>query len=633
MSVFKISAVCITRNEENNIKQSIESYKDIVDEIIILDTGSTDNTIQICKDLGCKVYEVKWEDDFSLARNQVIEKVHYPYILFLDADEYFEPKLTLDDKKYLEKAMFDNDIEGIKFLTHNIDKELDKNLYDSYNLKFFINHPKLLYKRKIHEVLRINDRPLKIGMCDNLTLIHTGYSKSINVKKVERNIEILSSLEEKETIDYFYLARENLGLLNYRECGKYCDLFFEQPDCDDVVKNSDIAYMIYFYKYYYLKKLNDNYIKHRKDLEELLNLMVEKIPYMPQVYHEFGFFENDRDYRKAYEYYTKAIEVNNNFSNLSGYVNMYSAIEPDLYFRLSCLDSVLGNKEKAVSRATVACMLDRNNILYLKNLLKIIKDKSPNKIIDEIYKIYRPSITSDYELIVKGLANTKLNAVFLHFLSEYNIKYNGGNKLVYIGMMLSNQSDLAINTALSIYEKSGNIANQFMATLAIIYSNDRSYYKKYFNRFEEAYQHILRFHFDNDIELLAEEFSEYMNIYVRMYFVGKESSLKFSIDYFSNEDINNLFNAYENAGDFKNIIKLSNDILNLNLKNEELNSIAVNKLIISLFTTKKHSDMLSKCLKYRMYLSDDSIRKFVGYLTNLSGEDKNIQDKLLSDIF
>lgn len=633
MNVFKISAVCITRNEEVNIKQSIESYKDIADEIIILDTGSTDNTVQICKDLGCTVYEVKWEDDFSLARNQAIERVRYPYILFLDADEYFEPKLTIKDKEYLKKVMLDSDIEGIKFLTHNVDNEINKNLYDSYNLKFFINHPKLMYKRKIHEVLRIDNKTLKIGMCNDLQLVHTGYTKNVNVKKIERNIEILNSLEDKETIDYFYLARENLGLSNYKECGKYCDLFFEQPDCDEVVKNSDIAYMIYFYKYYYLKKINDNYIKNRKDLEELLNIMVEKIPFIPQVYHEFGFYENDRNYKKAYEYYTKAIETNNNFSSLSGYVNMYSSFEPDLYFRLSCLDAILGNKEKAISRATVACMLDRDNILYLKNLLRIIKDKSPNKIIDEIYKIYRPSITSDYELIVKALSNTKLNSVFLHFLSEYNIKYNGGNKLVYIGMMLSNQSELAIDTALSIYEKSGNEVNQFMATLAIIYSNNRSYYKKYFNRFKESYQHILKFHFDNDIELSQEEFSEYMNLYVRMYFVGRESSLKFSIDYFSNNDFINLFSAYEGIGDYKSMIKLSNSILELKSKNEELNATAVNRLIISLFATKKYSEMLSKCLEYRMYLSDDSIRKFVGYLTNLSGEDKLIQDKLLNEVY
>ena len=147
MKDFKISAICITKNEEKNILRSIESYKNIVDEIIIIDTGSIDNTVNICKELGCKVYEYKWEDDFSIARNQALEKAQYPYILFLDADEYFDPYLSIESKDILETIMKDESIEGLRFLCHNIDNKDNRNIYNSYNLKFFRNNKMLNYKK------------------------------------------------------------------------------------------------------------------------------------------------------------------------------------------------------------------------------------------------------------------------------------------------------------------------------------------------------------------------------------------------------------------------------------------------------------------------------------------------------
>ena len=62
---FRISACTITKNEEKNIARSIESYKDYVDEIIIVDTGSTDNTVSVAKSLGAKVFNFEWINDFS----------------------------------------------------------------------------------------------------------------------------------------------------------------------------------------------------------------------------------------------------------------------------------------------------------------------------------------------------------------------------------------------------------------------------------------------------------------------------------------------------------------------------------------------------------------------------------------
>lgn len=86
-------ALCmITKNEENFVQQAIMSVKPLVDEIIVVDTGSTDHTKEAAKSLGAKVFEIEWEDDFSKAKNFAVQKAQSNWILFLDADEYISPE-------------------------------------------------------------------------------------------------------------------------------------------------------------------------------------------------------------------------------------------------------------------------------------------------------------------------------------------------------------------------------------------------------------------------------------------------------------------------------------------------------------------------------------------------------------
>lgn len=83
-----ISCCIITKNEEDNISDCIKSIIDIVDEIIILDTGSKDKTIEIAQSFAkVKVYETLWKDDFSKARNECIDYASGDWLLIIDADE------------------------------------------------------------------------------------------------------------------------------------------------------------------------------------------------------------------------------------------------------------------------------------------------------------------------------------------------------------------------------------------------------------------------------------------------------------------------------------------------------------------------------------------------------------------
>lgn len=75
MKKTTLSLCMIVKNEEKYIAKSIDSVKNIVNEIVIVDTGSTDSTLEILKNYNVKLYNYKWENDFASARNFAINKV------------------------------------------------------------------------------------------------------------------------------------------------------------------------------------------------------------------------------------------------------------------------------------------------------------------------------------------------------------------------------------------------------------------------------------------------------------------------------------------------------------------------------------------------------------------------------
>ena len=85
-----ISLCMIAKNEEKHLEECLNSVKELVDEVIIVDTGSTDKTKQIGKKFNAKIYDFKWIDDFSAARNKSLKHATKDWILVLDADEVLD---------------------------------------------------------------------------------------------------------------------------------------------------------------------------------------------------------------------------------------------------------------------------------------------------------------------------------------------------------------------------------------------------------------------------------------------------------------------------------------------------------------------------------------------------------------
>lgn len=234
---IKISACYIAKDEEKNLARSLGSIKAVADEIIVVDTGSVDNTAKIAEDFGAKVYSYKWQDDFSAARNAALNYATGDFIIFLDADEYFTAATAKNIRAVLAKIK-DTAVNTVTVALDNIDTATGENLL-SFNAPRIFRRG-VRYRGKIHEEPYFAGENLNIVNTSRteLNIIHTGYSKNLLKAKGERNLALLKrELAHSENPErlYMYLAETYDGLGNIAMAGHYARL-----DIDSGVKS--VAY-------------------------------------------------------------------------------------------------------------------------------------------------------------------------------------------------------------------------------------------------------------------------------------------------------------------------------------------------------------------------------------------------------
>ena len=264
-----ISLCMIVKNEEHHLPHCLDSVANAVDEIIVVDTGSTDRTVEIAERYGARVFSHPWEGSFSKARNYSLDYATSEWILILDADE----ELQESDVLILKEVVKDNDNSSVSFVIKNKYKNSTQEGY-ARMIRLFRNFNGVHYEGIVHNMIKHS------GTCfdSSLSVIHHGYNLSED--KMEEKFVRTSTLLQKQLetdphnpIPYMYLGNA------YMDRGMY----------DEAITNSRKALSI-----------------ARKQGHNVKNYMVSYY-IVSAAYFEKGELE------KAETYALKAIELDDQF--------------------------------------------------------------------------------------------------------------------------------------------------------------------------------------------------------------------------------------------------------------------------------------------------------------------------------
>lgn len=276
------SATCslcvIAKNEAHQIARCLKSAIPVVDQVVVVDTGSADDTVKIARELGAEVYETQWQEDFSLARNTSLEYATGDWVLFLDCDEELDADTAPNLKKVIEDARYDG------YWTKLI------NIFDNQPstsllvFRLFRNKPSFRFECPIHEqvlpsVIR-NSSPERIGLAD-LIIHHYGYENNETVlrEKIERNLRLLQKAREEfgdTGFINFYFGAEHQRLEDHEKALAYYEASLAKSSLDESYVPAMVRAMIFCLVNLNLHQqgleLIEKYLRHYPDYTDLVYL-------------------------------------------------------------------------------------------------------------------------------------------------------------------------------------------------------------------------------------------------------------------------------------------------------------------------------------------------------------------------
>lgn len=259
-----LSLCMIVKNEERFLADCLASVQGVVDEIIIVDTGSTDGTLAIAERFGAKIFHFPWIGDFAAARNVSLSHATGDWILVLDADE----RIDAATKNNIKPLLRQQDAAGFSLIIENYlgDKSTEGSQV-ALLFRLFRNRPDVRYEGIVHEQVSpsAGRTGLKSYNCD-VKIVHYGYLEDCMVErgKNERNLELLQRHHESEPTNpyvHFQLGQTHklmgdleTALVHYEKalellkaCGAphnlpyYANLYYNLGDLNRRFKNFDQA--------------------------------------------------------------------------------------------------------------------------------------------------------------------------------------------------------------------------------------------------------------------------------------------------------------------------------------------------------------------------------------------------------
>ncbi len=425
----KISACIIAKNEEDNLPVLLESIKGKFDEIVLVDTGSTDRTVDIAKEYCCKVFYREW-NGFADARNYAVEKATGDWIWFFDADMELEEKEYERFKRIVHLVDKNKDINGIRVIYKNIDKH-GKIVSLSSTVHIQRKIPELKWVGKIHERL-INEKGYVVTPPYAVYVNHHGYSDPNVMKdKLKRNLDLLEEElknidKDKEPDEYliklFYLAQTysaSSGIIreNIEKAIYFCEEFIKFKEEKNALTDDSL-----FSKHIYVYLLN-GYIN--KKMFDKAKEYLKKAFNLDKSYPDFHYInavlkEKEGKKEESANSFIEFVKIVDKTYTKKGEINIISDYSHNIkYLVEEKLPDMIDDYQK------VAYIWKKEKGIHLGLLLanlylKKEKMKDAIKVLNKLYRLYNdPMIANKLSELYKQTDKEKAEKILKDIIKKH----------------------------------------------------------------------------------------------------------------------------------------------------------------------------------------------------------------------
>ncbi|GAX91612.1 tetratricopeptide repeat-containing glycosyltransferase family 2 protein [Effusibacillus lacus] len=339
MSDLLLGVHVVACNEEELLSRCLESVKDIADEIILVDTGSVDRTLEVAASYGATIVQTNWEDDFSKIRNLALSHAQTQWVFYLDADE-----ALVKGKDQIREILRTTNAEAFFVEIDNILGSRTEERLRHQTVRMFRRDPDYRFRGRIHEQIIpciLEKHPIAKIENSPLQIVHRGYLPELlgRKDKIRRNLRILELSLQENPEDPFHLY--NMGVThcqlgNLQEAERYMKRAFELAPAGAAYRPT-------------LIRDRTKILIERKDwtaAEQLLRCEIARYADYPDLYHLLGETLKQKGYlREALQTFQKAAH---NGAAPSKYVTEAGMGTFRSYYEMAALAKELGAHAEAL---------------------------------------------------------------------------------------------------------------------------------------------------------------------------------------------------------------------------------------------------------------------------------------------
>ncbi len=525
--VVKISACVITKNEAESISRCLQSVKDIVNEMIVVDTGSTDDTVKISEQLGAEIFHYQWCNDFSAARNYALEQAKGDWIIFLDADEYIAVDKIKNVRSVIDEIHGDRRIEAVRCQMKNIEGIGGSLRSSNPSVRIFRNSQVIRYKGSVHESIFKRMEPVKtINVKNRVIVYHTGYTKETVPEKMRRNTVLLEEELKKgivRNLTYYYLSD------SYWRDGEYQKaIVFAQK----AIKYSGMINAFDYKPYVILISSMTNLKTYNEEaVNAICDEALEKFPHHPEIWLLQGlYYRSIGRCEKALTFLLKAFATNICYNDFNRNNDFY-ALSSKGYFNIAQIYEMKNQSVQALNYYTKVLQQEKFHQVAFTRIISLIREQDPADVIYFFNTLYNITNKEDIRFSVENLSQLKFKKVLDYYHQILLIKFDD-NSLNGAVLLTYCKFEDGFRIFADFFCQYGNYNTELLAVASLLIGGSPNWVDLLGAQLHCSFRKIIAafFQMEKDIQLSADDFPLFCDLVKKIACFGNQKQMKIFLE-------------------------------------------------------------------------------------------------------